>query len=820
MHGISIQHLTLPKLKIENLYIKLDKKFTVSAYRVDFKRDSKSQTSSYEINKIISYFKYLNPLFKSISLKNINYNDEKVSLLYKDDIFYANSKFLTLDAKVTQEAGRIIDLKINQMILKDYKIELKGELALNLKKKIYNYNGRFNILNIDGNASIDIDGNILNYKLKTDTFNSLKPIMKFINSKVFIEPLANAWIYKKIVAKRYKLDYLKGRFNLKTKEFYPKLIKGRATAKNVRIKFHPLVAPAYAKQVKVKLSKNTLSFYLLAPTYEKKKIKINDIHIYNILTSKNGIIVNISSNTLLDKYIHNILKNFGINIPITQASGNNHSNIVLDVKFRPFSIDAKGEFTVKNSKFKILGVPFYTKYAKIRLDNYDVFLQNSNIVYKKLFSINTTGILKTKKKIYSGKADINSLVVDMKGTHILQISRLKNQQVYIKMSKNKNTIEIDNLKTKLIFKKNYNQFILQDISKYIDFSTIIKENKINKGTLSIFTKDFKKYNAKLKIYDIKTPIIYHKKNVKDFDIDIATDGKKISAHTLNGMISLAYDKHIILNVKDFDILLDNNNTKISHSTDFSINGRNVNFLLNDLNSTMLSNSFTLNKFKNEIRFNSLYKNSQLGFEYNRSSFSLHASNLSGYFLNTILNKNIFSGGTFNLKSKGISYDMFDGEFRIRNSVLKDFSLFNNIMATINTIPSLVFLKDPNFNEQGYLVKNGILKFKKNGNILSFGQIKLHGTSADISGYGYLDLKTKEINMDLQIKTLKDISKIIKNIPLIGYIILGDDKSISTNIEVSGSVYNPKVETQILQDTIMSPLNIIKRTIKSPLKLFN
>ncbi len=819
MHGISIQHLTLPNLNIQRLYIKLDKKFIVSAYKINFKRDSKAQTSTYEIDKIISYFRYLNPIFKSISLKNINYNDEKVSLLYKDDIFYINSKYLTLDAKITQEAGKIIDINIKQLILKDYQLELKGELALNLKKKIYNYNGKFSILNIDGSATVDIDKNILHYKLKTDSFDSLEPIMKLINSRVFIEPLANAWIYKKIVAKKYLLEYLEGKFNLATKEFYPKLIQGAAIAQNVTIKFHPQVTPAHAKTVRVKLANNTLSFDLKSPTYEKKKVKINDIHIYNILTSKNGIVVDIDSDTLLDEYVHNILRSFGIKIPITQTSGKNRSNIVLDVRFRPYSIKAKGEFIVKDSHFKLLGLPFYTKYAKIKLDNYDVSLQNCNLVYKKLFNIDTSGKFQTKKGVYVGKTDINSLTVDIKGDHILNISRLKNQNVSIKMSQDKNSIEFKELKTELVFKKSNSKFILKDIAKYKNFSKIIKNNRINKGSLSVYTKDFKKYNAKLKIFGIKTPLFYHKKNIEDFDIDIKTDGKKISASALGERISLVYDKHLIVNMKNLDILLDSNSTNISHGMDFSINGKDVNFLVSDLNSTILSDSFTLNKFKNEIRFASRYADSKLGFEQNRSSFSLHATNLNSYFIDKALSKNILKGGSFNLKSKGISSDMFDGEFTMNNTTLRDFSLFNNIMATINTIPSLVFLKDPNFNENGYLVKKGILKFKKNGNNLSFKQIKLHGASADITGSGYINLENKNISMDLQIKTLKDISKLIKNIPLLGYIILGDDKSISTNIEVSGSTDNPKIETQLLQDTLMSPLNIIKRTIESPFQLF-
>ncbi len=163
--------------------------------------------------------------------------------------------------------------------------------------------------------------------------------------------------------------------------------------------------------------------------------------------------------------------------------------------------------------------------------------------------------------------------------------------------------------------------------------------------------------------------------------------------------------------------------------------------------------------------------------------------------------------------------MLDGNITIKNSILKNFSLFNNIMATINTIPSLIFFKDPHFNELGYLVKNGDISFKKNGDILSFSKIELKGASTDMLGAGYINLKNKTVNMEMQIKTLKDVSKIIKNIPFIGYILLGEDKSISTIIKISGSTDNPKIKTQLLEDTLNSPFNIIKRVIKSPLKLF-
>lgn len=56
------------------------------------------------------------------------------------------------------------------------------------------------------------------------------------------------------------------------------------------------------------------------------------------------------------------------------------------------------------------------------------------------------------------------------------------------------------------------------------------------------------------------------------------------------------------------------------------------------------------------------------------------------------------------------------------------------------------------------------------------------------------------------------------IPLVGGIILGDDKRISTNVDVTGPTTDPKIETHLIMDTLKSPVNIIKRTLELPLEL--
>ena len=84
----------------------------------------------------------------------------------------------------------------------------------------------------------------------------------------------------------------------------------------------------------------------------------------------------------------------------------------------------------------------------------------------------------------------------------------------------------------------------------------------------------------------------------------------------------------------------------------------------------------------------------------------------------------------------------------------------------------------------------------------------------------MNLKDVLLQVDLKLKTLKDISSFIGKIPLINHIFLGDDNSISTAIKISGNLEDPKVETEVFQDVVMTPLNILKRTLELPFKIFS
>ncbi|WP_331775960.1 YhdP family protein [Sulfurospirillum sp. 1612] len=822
MHGITINSITLPKLRINELYIKLDKKLIVESNQIKILRDSKAKNSAYEIYKLAKYGKYLNQFFQEISLKNVQYNDEVINLLYKDNVFYLNSNYLTIDAKLQDVSKGKINIDVKQMILKDYDIELVGKTILDLKKNIYDYSGKFDILNIDGHLNFKIEKDKVYYQASSEHFASLEPIMKYIEARVKLEPIVSAWIYKKIVAKDYKLNNIQGMFNLLSGDFFPKLMQANATLKEATIQFHPDVTPALAKKIDITLQDNKLIFHLDDPTFKGKKITINNIYIYNLLTTSNGIVVDITSNSLLDSTIHSILKAFNINIPITQSSGINHSNLYLDIKFLPYSIDAKGDFTVKDSILNIKGVNFFTKYATIRLDNNKIFIDHSNLAYKNIFDLNTTGIFKTDTQQYHGLVSINALDIGLKDNKLLQIKNLQDEPIKLTLKPNSSLFELKNLDTNLSFTANNNKISIQDLSKYQKFSPMMQDYNMSAGALYVTTKAFQNFDAHLQLRDFQTPFYVHDKKIKDLNITIKTNANAITALSHNKKIQLSYDDKLIVNLKDLDIQIANTSSKSTKKVanhDTIINGHHVNFKIKDLNATILSDHFTFKRMKKDTSFISVYKNSQIGYEDKGGRFYLEATKLNDVFVNTALHSNMVKDGTFKITANGDNFDIFDGNVEMNNTTLKDSALFNNLMAIINTIPSLVLFKNPNFNENGYFIKNGTIQFKRINQILSFQNINLHGYNTDIVGKGYINLDENSIHLDLQVKTLKDVSDAIKKIPVLGYIILGDDKSISTNISITGDLKNPKIKTQLLKDSVMTPIDILKRTIESPLKLF-
>jgi hypothetical protein len=104
--------------------------------------------------------------------------------------------------------------------------------------------------------------------------------------------------------------------------------------------------------------------------------------------------------------------------------------------------------------------------------------------------------------------------------------------------------------------------------------------------------------------------------------------------------------------------------------------------------------------------------------------------------------------------------------------------------------------------------------------LTISQLRTDGTTINTEAKGWINLKEDTLEMNVELISLKDFSKIITEVPLAGYALLGKDGAINTSLLISGSLTEPKVTTHLSKEIIMTPINVVKRTIKWPFKIFD
>lgn len=186
-----------------------------------------------------------------------------------------------------------------------------------------------------------------------------------------------------------------------------------------------------------------------------------------------------------------------------------------------------------------------------------------------------------------------------------------------------------------------------------------------------------------------------------------------------------------------------------------------------------------------------------------------AGNFGAEFINRIIGRKIVEGGLF--EAGGIyKNDIFNGEISMQNTSFKGFAIVQNIIGLIDTIPSLVMFRSPGLSGKGYEVKNGKIMLGLNTQYIALESIDLIGKTMDVKGSGIIEVESSEVDIGLSISTLKSLTSVLNKIPIIGYLILGKDGKITTQVSIDGTLENPKSQVSLAEDILSAPLNIIKR----------
>jgi hypothetical protein len=304
--------------------------------------------------------------------------------------------------------------------------------------------------------------------------------------------------------------------------------------------------------------------------------------------------------------------------------------------------------------------------------------------------------------------------------------------------------------------------------------------------------------------------------------------------TKRGLNFYAFKKRLYYNTKKSRIKLNNINIDLkklleARKTKQKQKGKNSKLVILGKKSkirydkyTLLTDTFDIEiSPKGNIKASGSYHGDIVKFSKKKNVFSLKAFRIKDKMLHPLIGFDGLKEGRYTLKNIGNLAKVIKGEIIVEGGILSNFKAYNNTLALVNTIPALATLSSPGFSKKGFQVKEGLVEYRMmKSNKIIFDSIYIQGTSATIVGKGELNIKNNTIHMNLAIQVARELGTFVGNLPLLGYILLGQDKSITIGLEITGSLSQPVVSTSTVSDILTLPLQLIKRTLESPAHIIN
>jgi hypothetical protein len=630
-----------------------------------------------------------------------------------------------------------------------------------------------------------------------------------------------SWIYGYTKAASYRLLSLEGKVNLSTLDFYPRLIKAQAIAKDINVTFHKDAPSAHADNARVDIADNKIVFTVDNAVYEGKKVAA-DVVIYDLIDGKSGIRINLQTNEYFDESVNKILKAFvGIELPIRQTGGNSSSNVTIDVKFADVDVSVTGKFVLDNANVSIANISMFSPHALLEMNNTIFDFIDARLKYGDLFDISANGTLNASAKHMDADPFIHYFSVEAKNNSIVSFSNISTPFT-LDIVEGGINLDLSEFDANLTFGDKI-VVTLNSLDKIYPYTELMRQYALKSGNISFESSDFESIEGKAYIEGLELPLFSNNSEITTFNGTFGVKNDRFFISSSDNKIRVSIGKSINVRLDNLDMLLDTNSSlggSQNSSTPINLRASKGNIKIASSNSTILSENLLTNVAANgSISANISYKNGTIELLRDKNFFSVYAVDMKSDFVNKLANKEFFKDGTFSTTVSGDSENEFSGIITIRDTKLKDFALVNNVIAFFNTIPALATLSDPRYSSSGFPVKSGVVEFSRMGDLIYIPNLFLEGYSSDIGGVGYVSLDSDEIYLDLKISTIKALSSIIDMIPLVNFIVLGEDGKIDITVSVRGTISDPKVETNLIEDTLMSPINIIKRVFQLPFWLF-
>jgi hypothetical protein len=181
-------------------------------------------------------------------------------------------------------------------------------------------------------------------------------------------------------------------------------------------------------------------------------------------------------------------------------------------------------------------------------------------------------------------------------------------------------------------------------------------------------------------------------------------------------------------------------------------------------------------------------------------------------------------GTFDfkgdLKGQGTEADLVRSlkgpiQFTSHDGRIDRFRMLTTIFSLLN-VTEIFSGQLPDLRNQGFAYHSMTLDGHLADGCVHIDEALLDAPSMNMAATGHIDLLKQELDLTVFAAPFKTADRIIRMLPVIGYIL--DDTLVSIAVKVSGDLKNPKVDYLPASMLGSDLLGIFKRTLKAPLKV--
>jgi hypothetical protein len=370
------------------------------------------------------------------------------------------------------------------------------------------------------------------------------------------------------------------------------------------------------------------------------------------------------------------------------------------------------------------------------------------------------------------------------------------------------------------------QVTFRDLDKLGSRFPFLKRYHLTDGTISFGSKNGKKpYHFQGTITYPYSLFIVGDSIVDHYDFSGTIAEAKISAQVIE-KLSITIDKKITItsdnveyNIVELVKLLknlskvDGASSKKDHSRKMELTARNSSLYFRP-ESRVLADKLLLRIEDGTTALWLEHESGNAAFVAEDGAFTLDGVDLDDTFMEALLPGSKFSGGSLSFAGRG-RLENFDARFRVQNTILENYVVMNNVLSFVNTIPALITFSVPDYAKDGLVVESALLDMSYSDKLYTVNSFDVIASQLNMRGVGQASLL--EDNIDLKLNLITQGRKDLSKIPLVGYVLVGDEKVPSIKLEVTGKLSDPDIQNSAFEEVVTLPFDIGLRVLSLPFK---